>query len=317
MIVEDGLARQRCARRPCDLQLTRSLERLPRLLGDDADEVPLDHDPDHAGQLPHGALVDAHKMGAGGRWPHHAAMQHPGHSHVVHELERSGHECGEVDPRHGRAQHGPVGRALPVGGVAERDVEGSPFDECSVAHALRRIAGHGDHAVADRQPLRWSAEAVCGQAEERLAGGGRGPGQVALVEIGRMRVAAGSRALIGCPSGVALHQPDTGHRHRQLLCDQLNLRREDPLAELALPCVGRDVAIRPDGDPGVELPRIDLRRPGGGRAGFLPQQLPNAAGAEADDQRAGAREEAAPGEARAVERIPGIGCHRGASRSRA
>jgi hypothetical protein len=46
-----------------------------------------------------------------------------------------------------------------------------------------------------------------------------------------------------------LHQPDASRRHGELFGDQLNLRREDALAELAFARVGGDAAVGGDGEP--------------------------------------------------------------------
>ena len=118
--------------------LLGGLHRLPRLLGDDADEVLLDDDLHDAGHAANRALVDAHQRGADGRRPHDAAVQHAGHAHVVHELELAGHHRGHVDAGHRRAEHGPLaGRLSPRPSASSGRLNFSSADELAVGHTLR------------------------------------------------------------------------------------------------------------------------------------------------------------------------------------
>ena len=62
--------------------------------------------------------------------------------------------------------------------------------------------------------------------------------------------------VIGC---VALNQFYAGDRDAQLLRDQLGLSGKDALPEVALSGVRGDGAVGADGQPGIELLRIDVR----------------------------------------------------------
>src|SRR5262245_16716188 len=131
-----------------------------------------------------------------------------------------------------------------------------------------------------------------------------------------MRLAARRRALIRAERRVALHEPDTADRHAQLFGDQLSLRRLHALAELDLPRIRGDLAVRADGDPRVEL--------SAGRTlplATLRAQHPTACAeaAESHDERPGGFQEIAPREAGGAKRgacviaegaIAAVGAHR-------
>ena len=79
VIVERSLIGERRRRvRPNDLELLRRLDRIPLLVGDDAEEALV---PDHFGgrDIFDRAFVDAHRHGAGDRGTDHAGMDHAGH----------------------------------------------------------------------------------------------------------------------------------------------------------------------------------------------------------------------------------------------
>ena len=139
MVVEVAMARQPRAARPRDLQFAGGLNRLPRLLGDDADEVLLDDDLDQAGHAADRALVDADERGADRRRPNDAAVQHAGHAHVVDVLELAGDDGRNLDARHRRAEDRPFARMLPLGRRIQRQAERASADQLAVADLLRRI----------------------------------------------------------------------------------------------------------------------------------------------------------------------------------
>ena len=138
-------------------------------------------------------------------------------------------------------------------------------------------------AAVDDELFHWNLEAFPRPAEKLFAGGRRGQGQVAGVEIGGVRVAARRRALVGSPCRVALNQSNAIDRYRELLGDQLCLSRVETLPQLTLTRVGRNLPLCVDGDPRVELVsrhRQVLRR--------LRRRSQNLAhSAEADNQAAG------------------------------
>ena len=104
-----------------------------------------------------------------------------------------------------------------------------------------------------------------------------------------MRLRAGCRALIGRERGIALNQLHAIDRHAQLFGDQLHLRREEALAELALAGVRGDAAVGGDRDPRVELLGVDAAVDALRRTLRLrePSDRRHAGDAEGDDQRAG------------------------------
>ena len=89
-----------------------------------------------------------------------------------------------------------------------------------------------------------------------------------MVEVGRVRLRAGRRALIGRHRRVALRERDPGQRHVELLGHELYLRGEETLTELALAGVGRH---RPSGMIAIQPSRAVVRAAvdalGGGSAG--------------------------------------------------
>ena len=100
-------------------QALGGLHRLPRLLGDDADEVAFDDDLHDSRQLADRAFVDAADGGADFGRPHDAAVQHARDPDVVHELEPARHHVAHVHARNRRAEHGPLARVLARGGLIE------------------------------------------------------------------------------------------------------------------------------------------------------------------------------------------------------
>ena len=146
------------------------------------------------------------------------------------------------------------------------------------ADPLARRGAHEDGAVADGELLGRDTESLGRHPHERLAGGGAGQCEIRLVEVGRVRLRTGCRALIGRQRGVALHEANAVHRHDEFFGDELHLRGEKALTELALARVGRHRAIRHDADPAVEGlggAAVDALR--GGRAGRSGEAEPVAA----------------------------------------
>ena len=309
VVVELVLAGKADARRPRRAQLVRRLHRLPRLLADDAHEILLDDHLDEAGHAAHRALVDIDQRGADLRRAYDSAVQHARHAHVLHELELAGDHRRHVEARHGRAEHCPLARRLPLRRGVQLHVEFQAGDELAVAHAHRAIGCHADDAVGNRELVRWNAEALRREPQQRLTRGRSRQRQIALVEIRRRRLAPRRRPLIGRDRRVALDQPDAIERNRELLGNQLRLRREDPLAELALAGVGRDDAVGGDGDPRIELGGIDVR--GAGAEFALREEI---RGGERDDDRARGFQKIAPRESRARQSVERVAGHSARSR---
>ena len=226
VVMEARLRRKRRARRPRGLERPRGLHRLPRLLADDADEILVGDDLDESRHAAHRGFVNAAERRADCRRAHDRAVDHAGHTHVVHELELSCRHRRHVEPRHGRAEHLPFARRLARRRCVHRHVECSSGDEIAVGRALRAIRRDVDRSIGDGELIRRRAELVDGDAEafrrepeQRLSSRRAGLREIALVEVGRRRLAPRRRSLIGRDGGVALNQADARDRDRQFLGD--------------------------------------------------------------------------------------------------
>ena len=204
----------------------------------------------------------------------------------------AGHHRRDVDARHRRAEHGPLARVPAFRLRVERHVEAPAADQLAVGHTFfDAIASRRDHAVAGDQLLDRDAETRRRQLQQRLRARWRRQRQVALVEVRRVRLLPGRRALIGRERGVALNQPHAIERARAAL------RRPAASARCRVPDRARTCRCTPsrsiggDRDPGIELsaagPLSRLRR--AGCAGAAPSASRRC---EADDQRARPFEEA-------------------------
>ena len=251
--MEGLLARQAAARRPRRLQLAGRLHRLPRLFGDDADEVLSDDDFHDARDILHRAFVDAYQRRPDGRRPNDPPVQHSRHAHVVDVFELAGGHRRNVHARHRLAEHRPFARILAARVRVERNVECPSADEVAVCDVLRRVALHADDAVLHGKLIRRCAETRRRELNERLARRRAGERQVALVEVGRMRLRPRRRPLIRRARRVALNERHPIERHAQLFGDQLRLRGVEAMAQLAFAGVGRHVAVGGDRDPRIEL----------------------------------------------------------------
>jgi hypothetical protein len=218
---------------------------------------------------------------------------------VVDVLEAAGHERDAIERRHRLAERGPRRRRLALRRLAQRQLEPPAADELAVRQA--RAAGPRDRAIGDREPRHRRAEPLARHLEQHLARRRGREREVVAVEVDRRRLAARRRPLVGRDGGVAFDQGHPLDRHVELLGDELDLRGEDALAEVALAGVRGDPAVGADGEPRVERAGVDVRRPrverarrGGDRAR---QQRVRA---EAHDERAARPEEVSPGRHRAA-----------------
>ncbi len=150
-------------------------------------------------------------------------------------------------------------------------------------------------------------KALRGEFEESLARGRAGLREIRVIEIRRVRLAAGSVGLIGCQRGVAVDQLHAIERHRQFLGHQLLLRGRDPLAQFFFAAIGGDAAVGSDGDPGIDL--IHGRRTGERRLAELGLSGFASGHAESYDQDPRALEEVAAVERGARVRSHGCGSH--------
>ena len=110
-------------------------------------------------------------------------MQHPGDTDVVYELELSGRQRRQVQPRDGSPQHGPLARILPHRPAIEPNIELPPADQLAIANTPGWIGAHADHALVDRELTYRDAETVRRQPEEHGARRDGGEGQISSIEI--------------------------------------------------------------------------------------------------------------------------------------
>ena len=298
VLVKTALTRQANTARPRDLQFAGGLDGLPRLLAHNADEVVLGDDLHEAGQIPNRALVHAGEGGPDLRRPDDPAVQHSRHAHVVNELKPSRCECGGFEPRHRRDEHRPLARMLALGRPAHGQIEFLPADQVAIAHRSNGGGLRTDDAVFHRESIGRGPEACRCKLDQCFACRGSRLRQICLVEVRRVRLAPGRRALIGRNRSVALYQLHATYRYGDLFRDQLRLRRVQALPQFALARVGGDVTFRANRDPPIELIAARSVEPLSRRGLRCPEAVGQLPDAEADDERAGPSEKAAPRQAR-------------------
>ena len=253
MPIEGALIRKAGPFIPHGLEPARRFLRLPWLLGNYPDEVLADDNPDESRKSLDRPFVHRIQCGADARRPHHAAVQHAWHAHVLHVLESPRCDGRNVEPRYRLSKDFPVSGRLPSGIAVEWKAEPAPSNQITVRDAPRGVSSSDDHTVRGRELLGWHAEPRRGQLDEGLTSGRRGQCEIALIEVGGMRLRTRRGALIRRDRGVALHQRHSSDWDAELLGHELRLCCEQPVAELAFAGVGGDVAVRADRDPRVEL----------------------------------------------------------------
>ena len=153
--VQLGIARQRGIRLPGDLEVAGSLDGIPLALGHHADQIALAQDT-RAGNVLDRALVDAQRLGAGAvgalpARPHHPAVQHVGHAHMLHVGVFGADLVGQIEPRHPRAHQLVLADRLARRGAGEREMHRLVAEKIAVAHRPAGIAGDRDDAFRYRQ----------------------------------------------------------------------------------------------------------------------------------------------------------------------
>ncbi len=293
VIVEIRLARQPAAGGPRRFQRRRRSNRLPRLFGDDADEVLADDHLDEAREVPYGRFVHALERRTDLGRPDDRAVDHSGHAHVVDVFQLRGGHRGQIDTRHRLAEDRPFARLFAFRVRIHRQAESPAAHQLAVGHRLVPIAPDAGDAPIDDDRVARHGEPGRGQIDQRFARGRAGQREVRVVEVRRMRLAARRRSLVRADRRIAHDQLHAIHGHRKLLGNQLGLGGLNALSELAFPRMRRDAAVGGDADPGIEQARVD-RRPLRGAAPPLRERERLQGGrAEADDERAGAFEELA------------------------
>src|SRR4029078_10584082 len=131
--------------RPGDFERLRTADRVPFARCDDTEEITLAHAPGNARNFLDRGLVYLFDLGADGRRPHHAPVQHAGHAEVLHVGEATGDLVGNVEPRRRLADNLVVLRRFFLYRLLwiELDREALVTDQFGVADLLA-TTGHDD-----------------------------------------------------------------------------------------------------------------------------------------------------------------------------
>jgi hypothetical protein len=126
-------------------------------LCDDADEVSVAHDLDHARQRRGSGLVELTQRRAHVRRAQYRAAQHPRQAHVRHVDGPAGHDVATLAPRNGGADEAQLIRALRRDPVRHEAVERTVSRELGVRHG-RSVAFRTDGAQSDLEVGRLDSE---------------------------------------------------------------------------------------------------------------------------------------------------------------
>ena len=307
VVVERGLIGERgLGVRPFHLERLRRLDRVPFLVGDDAEEALLPH---HlgAGDLLDRAFVDLHRHRAGDGGADHAAMHHVRHLDVGAEVFLRVDLGRDVLARDRLADDPVILRVLGLGlagrveGVVELlipvelDVEIAPADQLGVGRFLARIALGMHHAVGDGERVGRQGEPRRRHLHEHAArlGGRHAHLLAAHLDAGRARGAA----LVHAGGGIAHDHGDGLERHVELFRHHLADGDEQALAHVHLAEEGGNGAVGIDGDVGGELIGRE-RRLGALRECFADAEhgIERDRRADGDHQRAAGFEQRTPGD---------------------
>ena len=269
VVVDRSLIRERRrGLRPLDLELPHRLDRIPFLVGDDAEEALV---PDHlgAGNVLDRAFVDFYRYRAGDRRPDHAAVHHAGHFHVGDEVLLGEDFWRDVLALDRLTDDLVIFRVLRLGFAGrvkriadllvpvELDVEVATADQIGIADLLRGVARGVDDAVRHCQLIGGKSQLVCRHVDQYASRfrGGDTHLPAALLDAGR----AGGAALVYGDRRVAHEHLDRLERHVELFGDHLADGNEHALAHVHLAEVGRHGAIGVDRDVGRQLIRRQRR----------------------------------------------------------
>jgi hypothetical protein len=236
---------------PAHAQFAQRLLGVLLALGHEADEVADHHHRADAGDVRDRRFVDRLERVADevamvsarvGR-AHHAAVQHAGHAHVVHE-DQFARELGrDVDARLPRADHAVVGRVLDGGLRIELEHRALARHQFGIAQAPLGRLGHAHDAVARLQCLGRHAQTL-GRAREQPGARLRGR-EAQRLRMDLDRGARDGRALVGRARGVAEHHAHAGHAELELLGHDLAQRGLDAGAEVDVAVERRGAAVVP------------------------------------------------------------------------
>ncbi len=236
---------------PGDLELFSGANRVPFPLGDDTDEIAFAHHA-RAGNIGNRAFIDARDFGAKavGALPartHDAAVQHVGHSDVLHVHVLATDLVGDIDARHVAADKLVVGDRLLRRLARHLHVELPVADECAVGDGTGRIAVDRHHALRHPKTLDGRAELLGCKLQQRLPRFGRGSAD--LRAIVHDREACDRRALVRRHVGIDARCRKLAHVEVKLLAGNLQHAGGGALAKLDFADQDRRGVVRMDRDP--------------------------------------------------------------------
>ena len=174
---------------------------------------------------------------------HHAAVQHARHAHIVHIGQ-----CAQHLGRNVHALHGLADVVETAGAqrhfLVQRNIQVLALGQFAVADAAPALGHH--RALGRGQCGHGLLQLLGSQAQQQLAHlrGGLAHGDGIHLD----GVAGNGRALVGRAACVAQHHGDALELHIELIGHQLRQRGTDARAQIHVAVVGRDAAVRPNGD---------------------------------------------------------------------
>ena len=243
---------------PLRLQLERCFRRPFLALGDDADEVALDHDRADAGHVGDRVAIDRDQapadeiagVHAGIGRAHHPAMQHARHADIVDVSEAAGDLGGDVDAGDRTADELVLVDLLERGAVSQRQQNPLIGEQRVEGNRWRRLALARNHAVAQRDLVLAAAQRRSRERDQSGVNLGRSDPHGDRGDLDRL--AGDGRALIGRIGGVAEHHLDGLEGEIELLRDHLGEGGADAGAEVDMAVEGEDAALRREADMQVE-----------------------------------------------------------------
>ncbi len=222
-------------------------------LGDDAHEVADHHHSADARDMGDGGLVhrfervadEVAMVGPGIGRAHHAAVQHAGHAHVVHENQLAADLGRYVHARHGLPDHGVVGCGLGGRGLGQLQRGVRAGQQFAIGELACRLGRHLHQAGPYLQRIGGHAQAHGSLGHQPVARLGRCRAQRLGVDLDRG--AGNGGALVGRARGVAQHHVHPGQRHVELFGHDLRQRRADARAQVHMAVERGHAAVVPDG----------------------------------------------------------------------
>ena len=234
---------------PGDAELLGGLGGMFLPLGHHADEVSDHHGGDQSRHGRHRGFVHRQQAVAderpgvlpGIRRPHHPAVQHARHPHIVHIAELAGGLGRQVGARHVLA-HDAVGcGGFHHGVLRQPQVDALPGYQLAIADMLVAVPGaHG--AVLHHQRVRWRSQPLRRTGDQSMPRRCRRQTQRHCGDLDGF--AGKSGALVGRLPGMAEHHGHPLEGHVQLFRHDLRQRGADAGAEVDMAAESGDGAIR-------------------------------------------------------------------------